>query len=511
MGTRAAQGTVPLAALATPRHWCLWDGIYRHYRSASVRCYRFADDQGAVTGQAGKRLDPSDRMPAETTLSEGTAGSATRPSGGTNQDDSSERPTHIQWVFPSSILMSRQTGRHVIGREESCDTALGGTDISRRHAEFWIDGPVWAVRDLESLNGVFVNGVRRADAPLSRGDVIRCGEWIGVVVSDAAAGSFGEVVPGWFGGSALRAAVEPLRRVGAELPIIVEGETGTGKEGASRIIHAWSHRRGPFVAVNCAALPAQLSEAELFGYRKGAFTGADLASQGLFRAANGGTIFLDEILDLPPTIQPKLLRVLEQREVLPLGETKPVPIDVRVIAATQEPLSSAVKDRRFRPDLHARLDGLTIVLPPLRNRREDITPLFQEFLRQEAGEGAPRLDAKLVETLCVYDWPLNVRELLLLARRLLAVHGPEALLTKKHLPERMLVRTDAGVDGAEQPKRRWRSTDDKDQLEALLAALRAHDGSVARAAAAIGINRGRAYRLLDAHPDATQARAGRQS
>ena len=202
-------------------------------------------------------------------MSDSATASATRPSGGTNQDDSSKWPTHIQWVFPLPTLMSRQTDRHVVGREESCDTVLAGVDISRRHAEFWLDGPVWAVRDLESLNGVFVNGVRRADAPLSRGDVLRCGEWVGVVISDPEAGSFGEVVPGWFGGSTLRGAVEPLRRVGAELPIIVEGETGTGKEGASRIIHSWSRRQGPFVAVNCAALPAQLSEAELFGYRKG--------------------------------------------------------------------------------------------------------------------------------------------------------------------------------------------------------------------------------------------------
>ncbi|HZL18447.1 MAG TPA: sigma-54-dependent Fis family transcriptional regulator [Polyangia bacterium] len=218
--------------------------------------------------------------------------------------------------------MPRPADRQVVGRDESCDTVLLGTEISRGHAEFWVDGPVLAVRDLESLNGVFVNGVRRADAPLLPGDVVRCGEWVGVVVADQGADLFGEIAPGWFGGSAFRAAVEPARRVAVDLPIIVQGETGTGKEGAARAFHAWSDRTGPFVAVNCAALPAQLAEAELFGYRKGAFTGADGASPGLFRAANGGTLFLDEVLDLPSAIQPKLLRVLEQREVLPLGETK---------------------------------------------------------------------------------------------------------------------------------------------------------------------------------------------
>jgi transcriptional regulator with PAS, ATPase and Fis domain len=401
----------------------------------------------------------------------------------------------------------RLSRRHVVGRDDSCDAVLRGTEISRRHAEFRVDGPVFAVRDLESRNGVFVNGVRRDDAPIEIGDFIRCGEWIGVVVHELDdASPFEEIAAGWHGGATLSAAVEPARHLATDLPIIVQGETGTGKEGMARAIHAWSQRTGPLVAVNCAALPATLAEAELFGYRKGSFTGADTNSPGLFRAAAKGSLFLDEILELPAGLQAKLLRVLEERRVRGVGETQDTPIDVRIIAAAQEPLAEAVAARRFRADLHARLDGLTVVLPPLRDRKEDIVPLFLELVRQHAGGRAFTIEAKLVEALCLYDWPLNVRELVLLARRLISVHGKEGALKKAHLPESMLARGQRAVEGAAPAgaapeKRAWRKTDDETEFEALIKALREHRGSVGRAAAAIGVNRSRAYRLLAAHPD----------
>jgi transcriptional regulator with PAS, ATPase and Fis domain len=408
----------------------------------------------------------------------------------------------VSWVFPSA-LATAISDRQLIGREESCDVVLRGTETSRRHAELWVDGPVVAIRDLQSRNGVFVNGARRADAPLVCGDVLRVGEWVGVAV--AGAPSFAAIAPGWYGGATLAAAVADARLMATDLAIVVQGETGTGKEGAARAIHDWSDRRGPFVAVNCAALPPHLAEAELFGHRKGAFTGADKASPGLFRAAHQGTIFLDEILELQPPVQAKLLRVLEQREVLPIGETAPVPVDLRVVAATQEPLAAAVADRRFRADLQARLDGLTVVLPPLRARREDIVPLFLQLARQHGGGRLPAIEARLAEALCLYDWPLNVRELLLVARRLLGVHGHQPLLKRSHLPERILAQASGESTGAEAAPgpspRPWRKTDDQAEFEALVAALRQQGGSVARAAAAIGVNRARAYRLLSAHPD----------
>jgi transcriptional regulator with PAS, ATPase and Fis domain len=289
----------------------------------------------------------------------------------------------------------------------------------------------------------------------------------------------------------------------ADLPIVVHGETGAGKEGVAQAIHTWSGRDGRLVPVNCAAIPVQLAESELFGYKRGAFSGADRDSPGLILAAHGGTLFLDEILELPAEIQAKLLRAIGQREVLPLGETKPIAIDLLVVIATQESLASVVNEGRLRKDLFGRIDGLTINLPALRDRREDIGPLLVHFLRQYAGNGTPALEAKLVEALCVYDWPLNVRELLRVTQQLLAVHGHEPVLKRSYLPDRIRERScrDSGVPTSEPSKRAWRPTDDESEFEALLSALRDYGGNVTKAAAAIGINRSRAYRLLRAHPD----------
>ena len=387
---------------------------------------------------------------------------------------------------------------------------LLGNEISRKHGEIQIDGPLITLVDLDSRNGTFVNGQRITRAVLRSHDIVRCGEWIGVVDSVIDTLGFREISPDWFGGSRLSEAIEPATRIQSELAIIIQGETGTGKEGAAQAIHRWSNRRGSFVAVNCAALPEQLAESALFGHKKGAFSGAEKASLGLFRAAEGGTLFLDEILELPRSIQAKLLRAIEQREVLPLGETQPVPVDVRIVTATQESLSTAVKDDRFRADLLARLDGLTVVLPPLRERREDIIPLFLQFIRQQASSPVPSLDAKLAESLCIYDWPLNVRELAILTRRLLDLHGQATTLKRSHLPDRMqsISQSPSKVMGEETVTRPKQSTKDDEQFEALVAALRDHEGNVAKAAAALGLNRHRAYRLLTARPEFSRVKLG---
>jgi transcriptional regulator with PAS, ATPase and Fis domain len=272
--------------------------------------------------------------------------------------------------------------------------------------------------------------------------------------------------------------------------VILQGETGTGKERVAEAIHGWSGRAGRFVAVNCAALPEALAEAELFGYRRGAFTGADRANPGLFRAADRGTLLLDEVSDLPLALQAKLLRVLEQREVQPLGETRPIPVDVRVIVAGQQPLIEAVRAGRFRPDLLARLEGLTVGLPPLRARREDVIPLFTQLLAPATDGQIPALGSDFAERLCVYDWPFNVRELVLLAKRLIVVRGPGATLTEEDLPDRMR------ESPAAKPLRETASTEPV-QLPALIAALRTAGGNVSRAAALMGISRQRAYRLME--------------
>jgi DNA-binding NtrC family response regulator len=179
-------------------------------------------------------------------------------------------------------------------------------------------------------------------------------------------------------------------------------------------IHELSGRKGPFVAVNCAAIPEQLAESELFGHVAGAFTGARGDHQGFFRAADGGTIFLDEVGDLSPQLQPKLLRVLEQRVVMPVGATTPVPCDVRIVAATNKKLDAAVADQAFRGDLYARLSEFTVQLPPLCERREDVLLL----LRHAFGADMPPLAPELVDAVLACPWPFNVRELMAVGREL---------------------------------------------------------------------------------------------
>ncbi len=209
--------------------------------------------------------------------------------------------------------------------------------------------------------------------------------------------------------------------------VLIEGESGTGKELAARAIHTRSGRRGGFVAINCGAVSADLLESELFGHVKGAFTGAHQAREGLFGFAQDGTLFLDEIAELPLGLQAKLLRVLEERTVRPVGGNEQVPVDVRIIAATNRTLSSEVTAGRFREDLFYRLNVVAVRLPPLRERREDVVLLARHFLSRlsaELGVPAPDWDGWDLDQLRRYDWPGNVRELrnviercLLLGRR----------------------------------------------------------------------------------------------
>jgi transcriptional regulator with AAA-type ATPase domain len=420
----------------------------------------------------------------------------------------------IQWVAPTMVLTVLHAHRDaplVIGRNPECAIALFGSELSRSHAQILREGPLCTIRDLGSRNGVFLGGIKVSQAPLQMGDVLRIGEWVGVIVMSPLAESptsddFGAIVPGLYGGRRLRETLAPVERAArSDLPIAIEGETGTGKEWTARAIHQWSGRAGPFLAVNCAALPESLAEAELFGHRKGAFTGADRASPGYFRAAHGGTLLLDEIVDLPIGLQAKLLRVLEQREVVPLGEATPVPVDVRIVAAAQQSLGDAVEEGKCRPDLCARLDGLAVRLPPLRERIEDAPGLFRVKLGEHANH-SPALDGRFVERLCLHDWPFNVREVDLLARRLAVLQANEPVLRLAHLPERF----HASGRGSEVPRAEAKAVGtsngkpanrDEDDMTRLLAALRRHRGNVARASTEVQISRQRAYRLMGARPD----------
>jgi two-component system response regulator HydG len=200
-----------------------------------------------------------------------------------------------------------------------------------------------------------------------------------------------------------------------ESTVLIGGESGTGKEVVARYIHALSDRsEGPIFSINCGALPESLLESELFGHVKGSFTGAVRDKQGLFAAARGGSFFLDEIGETTGATQVKLLRVLQEREVLPVGGTEPIPVDVRVIAATNRDLEDDIRRGRFRSDLYYRLNVISMHLPPLRERREDIPLLAEAFLRrvaEERSEPEKVLSQEALDAVMVYDWPGNVREL----------------------------------------------------------------------------------------------------
>ncbi len=222
----------------------------------------------------------------------------------------------------------------------------------------------------------------------------------------------------------------------SSITVLITGESGTGKEVIARAIHNYSDRRNkPFVAVNCAALPANLLEAELFGYEKGAFTGAVSSKKGLFEQANGGTIFLDEIGELPLPLQAKLLRVLQEKEIRPIGSERSRKIDVRVIAATNRNLEEEVKKGTFREDLYFRLNIVKIELPPLRERKEDIVPLAHHFIRRFSKEfklPPKELSADAVEFLLSYHFPGNVRELENMVLRAMVL-SPSNLITAEDL------------------------------------------------------------------------------
>ncbi|RMH40744.1 MAG: sigma-54-dependent Fis family transcriptional regulator [Deltaproteobacteria bacterium] len=242
--------------------------------------------------------------------------------------------------------------------------------------------------------------------------------------------------------AAMRRVFDAVTKVAeSDFGVLVRGESGTGKELVARAIHERSARAsGPFVALNCAALPEALVDSELFGHERGAFTGAVGAREGAFERANGGTLFLDEIGDIPPAVQLRLLRVLQEREVVRVGGGAPRPVDVRVIAATHVDLERAVSDGRFRQDLYYRLNVVHIDLPPLRDRLDDVPLLVAHFVAKHAdrsGHSPPTFSPAAIEALCSYDWPGNVRELENVVQRLLAlVPGDE--IRPEHLPSRVV-------------------------------------------------------------------------
>jgi DNA-binding NtrC family response regulator len=403
-----------------------------------------------------------------------------------------------------------------LGRGEERTAVRSGSTLDLRLPSPWLSGVHARLRrapdgfrleDAGSRNGTSVNGVRVAHISLADGDLIDLGRVLLVFrhalhgppstsldfdsrIATAPAPGLATLVP------ALAEEVVALSRIAQSLvPVLLRGETGTGKEVTARAIHALSRRPGAFVAVNCAAIPATLVESQLFGHTRGAFSGATRDETGFVRAATGGTLFLDEIGDLPAPSQAALLRVLQEREVVPVGTTRPERVDLRVVAATNQPLESLVARGTFRTDLLARLDGFTHNLPPLRERKEDLGILVADLLGDmPAVPAALTLAPDVARALVAYAWPLNVRELQQCLARAVALAGVSGLIERKHLPP--AVANAGGLSGASSPLDASEPQPEatlRAQLEVLLAQ---HEGNVAEVARAMGKARMQVHRWM---------------
>lgn len=413
----------------------------------------------------------------------------------------------IAWMLPERRFDPLNAPHATFGRAEENTFCLPDNQVSRVHAQVTRRGAELIITDLGSKNGTALNRRRLTSSALTPGDVVRLGNWLGVAI---------ELRPGqdvlvnlsssvFLGPSMTDLFAQATRASHSNLPLIVWGETGTGKEVLASTVHRASGRVGKFIAVNCAALPESIAEAELFGYRKGAFTGANQSSQGYFRAAHQGTLLLDEVVDLPLSIQAKLLRVLEQKAVTPLGESSPVAIDVRVLAAGQELLATAVDSGRFRADLYARLRGVELRLPPLRHRREEILPIFFANAHVD-GRPPPELTTDAAEMLLTYAWPMNVREVVQVARQMAVLHADAKRWSASCLPDAIQhpPSPSKAPDLAREPSSMTRTPTEvarEADSAQLLAALNECGGNLSQAAARVGISRQRAYRLLRYHPD----------
>ncbi|MBI2375271.1 MAG: sigma 54-interacting transcriptional regulator [Deltaproteobacteria bacterium] len=335
----------------------------------------------------------------------------------------------------------------VIGSSFDATLKLSDPSVSRRHLELKNLGGAVEARDLGSTNGSYFEGTRFHELTLTPGAVFKVGETELMLVAPESAQPLAPSEATAFGGllgksRRMRQTFAILERAAkTDATVLLNGETGTGKEVVAKAIHDGSVRRDkPFVVVDCASIPPSLIESELFGHVKGAYTNAVADRAGAFETANGGTIFLDEIGEMPAALQPRLLRVLETKTVKPVGANQFRPVDVRVVAATNRSLEDEVRERRFRSDLYFRLAVVRVTLPPLRDRREDIPLLARHFLNELGRSGGSlELTADLTAELVSYDWPGNVRELrnviqqaaslsnegLTLARKLRARGGPD--------------------------------------------------------------------------------------
>ena len=408
----------------------------------------------------------------------------------------------------------RAAHRRIDGARRTLDLRFPGGTVSSVHARLERSDTGWTIADEGSKNGTFVNGERVARASLRDGDLLEIGATLlryraalppppddddddddgdrdGELDLDTAAltaqpAGLATLIP------QLAVQLAALDRIaGLAIPVLLLGESGTGKEVLANAVHRLSARTGAFVGVNCGGIAATLLESQLFGHLKGSFTGATRDEPGLVRAADGGTLFLDEIGDLPLTAQAALLRVLQEREVVPVGGTRPVKVDLRVVAATHRPLDRMTADGTFRADLLARLAGYRHALSPLRARREDFGLILGDLLRRSelAGAGELRFSTAAGRRLLGHDWPLNIRELAQ-AVSVAAALAPDRVIELEHLP----ITPGAEPHPAEQE---GPDLDDPDTLHrTLIALLEQHRGNISYVARDLGKARMQIHRWM---------------
>jgi DNA-binding NtrC family response regulator len=396
-------------------------------------------------------------------------------------------------------------GPVLVGQSTACGLRLSDRQASRRHASFDLSDRLLRVTDLGSTNGTFVDGVCVVEALLRGGEVVRIGqtslrvdlETPATPITVSAEDRFGRLL----GKSPEMRRLRPLfeRLAASDVPVVLEGETGTGKELLAESLHELGPRAaGPFVVFDCTSVTPTLVESELFGHERGAFTGAVSTRKGVFEQATGGTLLIDEIGDLPAALQPKLLRVLERGELRRVGGERTIRVDARVLCATRRNLDREVQAGRFRDDLFHRLAVARVELPPLRRRRGDIAALVHAFCEQMRGSPAS-IPEPLLRAWEDYAWPGNVRELRNAVARRLAL-GELATLEASLRPgdaslqaagataagDGVLERIVAG--GLPFPEARRRIVDELERRY-VEKALAEHDGNVTRAAEASGIAR----------------------
>lgn len=448
-------------------------------------------------------MSETGKDPQETKLSTALS---TRPQGPLSERIERKRVVLevVEGQAPSTTFRAEQT-RCALGSHPSNDFILSDPTVSRFHCELTADEVGVRIRDLGSRNGTFVDGVRVFDALLRDGHRLQMG---GVTLRFSAADAavqvelskqarFGELLGA---SEAMRSVFQLLSRcAGTDSTILIEGETGTGKEGAAEAIHSESSRKdGPFVVVDCGSIPANLIESELFGHEKGAFTGASSRHVGAFEQADGGTIVLDEIGELPTDLQPKLLRVLEQKTIRRVGGSERRAVNVRIVAATNRDLRHEVNEGRFRSDLYYRLSVVKVVLPPLRERLADLPVLVQALLTR-LGASADQLGRfsapEMIDRLAHASWPGNVRELRNYLERCL-VHDDEVPLHDDESGASVGAAVRPAVDlSLPYPEARKRALSEFEHAY-LSALLEKHGGNVSQAAREAGIERVYMHRLL---------------